>query len=95
VYSIHLDATNFQACLFDKVAVGFLTGLYLADHRQPGHGLHHLGQTPAGTGYKLRKPTGYPGMMDAMFWTIDADSSGDYNYSNVVGPQLHSYAVTR
>ena len=23
-----------------------------------------------------------------MFWTIDADRRGNYNFSNVVGPQL-------
>jgi chitinase len=26
-----------------------------------------------------------------MFWTIDADRRGNYNFSNVIGPQLHSY----
>jgi hypothetical protein len=26
-----------------------------------------------------------------MFWTIDADRRGNYNFSNVVGPQLHRY----
>jgi hypothetical protein len=30
-------------------------------------------------------------MMGAMFWTINADRRGNYNFSNVVGPQLHSY----
>jgi hypothetical protein len=49
------------------------------------------GKAPAGTRYQLRKPTGYPGMIGAMFWTIDADRRGDYNFSNVVGPQLHSF----
>ena len=29
-------------------------------------------------------------MIGAMFWTIDADRRGNYNYSNTVGPQLHS-----
>ena len=28
---------------------------------------------PAATTYKLRQPRGYPGMIGAMFWTIDAD----------------------
>src|ERR1700729_843280 len=44
---------------------------------------------------KLRQPTGYPRMIGAMFWTIDADRRGNYNYSNVVGPELHSYAAAR
>ena len=49
---------------------------------------------PAGS-LKLRQPSGYPGMIGAMFWTIDADRRGNYNYSNIVGPQLHGYAATR
>jgi len=27
----------------------------------------------------------------AMFWTIDDDRREQYRYSNVVGPELHSY----
>ena len=53
------------------------------------------GKAPAGVTYKLRKPTGYPGMIGAMFWTIDDDRRNDYNYSNSVGPQLHSTLSTR
>jgi hypothetical protein len=30
-------------------------------------------------------------MIGAMFWTIDDDRRGGYNFSNVVGPQLHGY----
>jgi hypothetical protein len=30
-------------------------------------------------------------MIGAMFWTLDADRRGNCNFSNVVGPQLHSY----
>jgi len=52
------------------------------------------GKAPAGTKYKLIEPAGYPGMIGAMFWTIDADRRSGYNYSNVVGPQLHSYPAT-
>jgi hypothetical protein len=29
-------------------------------------------------------------MLGAMFWTIDADRRADYNFSNVIGPQLHN-----
>ena len=53
------------------------------------------GKAPAGTTYKLRKPDGYGGMIGAMFWTIDADRRGNYNYSNVVGPLLHEYASSK
>jgi chitinase len=75
----------------DKVAVGFLTG-----DTTPaivGQAMDYIitGKAPAGTRYKLRTPTGYPAMIGAMFWTIDADRRGDYNFSNVVGPQLHGY----
>ncbi len=78
----------------DKVAVGFLTG-----DTTPvivGQAMDYIitGKAPAGTKYKLVEPAGYPGMIGAMFWTIDADRRGSYNYSNVVGPQLHSYPAT-
>jgi hypothetical protein len=53
------------------------------------------GKAPAGTTYKLRQPKGYPGMIGAMFWTIDADRRGSYGYSNVVGPQLRGYTATK
>jgi chitinase len=28
-------------------------------------------------------------MIGAMFWTIDADRRENYNFSNLLGPQLH------
>ena len=49
------------------------------------------GTAPPGTTYKLRNPAGYPGMIGAMFWTINDDRRQSYNYSNTVGPQLHSF----
>ena len=49
------------------------------------------GKAPAGTKYKLRNPSGYPGMIGAMFWTIDADHRANYRFSTVIGPQLHAY----
>jgi len=30
-------------------------------------------------------------MLGAMFWTLDADRRANYNFSNIVGPQLHRY----
>ena len=75
----------------DKVAVGFLTG----DTAPRSSVRRWTTSLPArlrpGTPYKLREPTGYPAMIGAMFWTIDADRRGNYNFSNVVGPQLHNY----
>ena len=75
----------------DKVAVGFLTG-----DTTPtivSQAMHYIitGQAPAGIKYKLRNTKGYPGMIGAMFWTIDADRRRNYDFSNVIGPQLHSY----
>jgi chitinase len=78
-----------------KIAVGFLTGYTSPNIVSQAMDYIISGKAPAGTSYKLRKPTGYPGMLGAMFWTIDADRRGNYNYSNTVGPQLHGYAATR
>jgi len=75
----------------DKVAVGFLTGDTTPAIVSQAMEYIITGKAPAGVRYKLRKPAGYPGMIGAMFWTIDADRRNNYNYSNVVGPQLHSY----
>jgi chitinase len=49
------------------------------------------GKAPEHVTYKLQRPAGYPEMIGAMFWTIDADLDGNYEFSNVVGPQLHDY----
>jgi hypothetical protein len=53
------------------------------------------GKAPESTVYKLRKPTGYPAMIGAMFWTIDGDRNENYSFSNRVGPQLHEYPAAR
>ena len=75
----------------DKVAVGFLTGDTTPAIVSQAMDYIITGKAPAGTRYKLRQPGGYPGMIGAMFWTLDADRRGNYNFSNVVGPQLHAY----
>jgi chitinase len=79
----------------DKVAVGFLTGDTTPTIVSQAMDYLITGKAPAGTKYKLREPTGYPGMIGAMFWTIDADRRGNYNFSNIVGPQLHAYPATK
>jgi chitinase len=79
----------------DKVAVGFLTGDTTPTIVSQAMEYLITGKAPAGTGYRLRKPTGYSGMIGAMFWTIDADRRGNYNFSNVVGPQLHGYPASK
>jgi chitinase len=75
----------------DKVAVGFLTRDTTPEIVSQAMDFLITGKAPAGTTYKLRRPAGYPGMIGAMFWTIDGDRRGNYNFSNVVGPQLHAY----
>jgi chitinase len=74
-----------------KVAVGFLTGDTTPSIVSQAMDYIITGKAPAGTKYKLRNPAGYPAMIGAMFWTIDADRRANYNFSNVVGPQLHDY----
>jgi chitinase len=78
-----------------KIAVGFLTGYTSPTIVSQAMDYIISGKAPAETRYKLREPTGYPGMIGAMFWTIDADRRNNYNYSNIVGPQLHNYPATK
>lgn len=77
------------------VAVGFLTGDTTPAIVTQAMDYLITGKAPAGTQYKLRQPAGYPAMIGAMFWTIDADRRANYNYSNVVGPQLHAYPASK
>ncbi len=82
---------HFPAMPANKIAVGFLTGDTTPTIVSQAMDYLITGKAPAGTRYRLRQPQGYPEMIGAMFWTIDADRRGNCNYSNVVGPQLHSY----
>ena len=75
----------------NQVAVGFLT-----DYETPrvvAQAMRYLitGTPSAGDHYKLHRTAGYPGLIGAMFWTIDDDRLRDYPFSSVVGPQLHGY----
>jgi chitinase len=79
----------------EKVAVGFLTGDTTTPIVSQAMDYIITGKAPAGTKYNLRNPSGYPAMIGAMFWTIDADRRGSYNFSNSVGPQLHEYPQTK
>jgi chitinase len=79
----------------DKVAVGFLVGATTPAIVSQAMDYIITGKVPAGATYKLRKPAGYPGMIGAMFWTIDADRRGGYNFSNKIGPQLHGYPAAK
>ena len=75
----------------NQVAVGFYTSD--AEPKVVSQALEYIitGKAPAGTRYKLLSPAGYPNMTGAMFWTIDDDRRHNYNFSNIVGPQLHGY----
>jgi chitinase len=75
----------------EKVAVGFLTPDTTPAIVMQAMEYIITGAAPAGATYKLRKPSGYPEMPGAMFWTINDDRRQSYNYSNTVGPQLHSF----
>ncbi|MEP7366737.1 MAG: glycosyl hydrolase family 18 protein [Acidobacteriota bacterium] len=79
----------------EKVAVGFLTGDTTPTIVSQAMDYLITGKAPVGTKYRLRKAGGYPRMLGAMFWTIDADRRGNYNFSNVVGPQLHGYRAAK
>lgn len=79
----------------DKVAVGFLTGDTTPTIVSQAMNYLIAGKAPAGTGYRLREPTGYPGMIGAMFWNIDDDSRLNYTFSNVIGPRLHGYPAIK
>jgi hypothetical protein len=85
----------FPPILADKVAVGFLTGDTTPAIVSQAMDYLITDKAAAGTKYKLREPRGYPGMIGAMFWTIDADRRGNYNFSNAVGTQLHSYPASK
>lgn len=79
----------------DKIAVGFLAGA--TTPAVAGESMERIitGKVPAGANYRLRKPGGYPGMIGAMLWTIDADRNDSLSFSNKVGPQLHSYPASK
>jgi chitinase len=74
-----------------KIAVGFLTGDATPSEVTEAMDYLITGRAPAGTQYKLHSPGGYPSLIGAMFWTINDDRRGNYNFSNLVGPQLHAY----
>ena len=78
-----------------KVAVGFLTGYTTPEVVSQSMSYIITGKGPAGTTYKLRKGSGYSAMIGAMFWTIDSDRNDNFKYSNLIGPQLHSYPKAR
>lgn len=79
----------------DKVAVGFYTSDAVPAIVSQAMEYIITGKAPTGTKYKLRNPVGYPGTIGAMFWTIDDDRRNNYNFSNMIGPQLHNYPAAK
>ncbi len=74
-----------------RIAVGFLTSDTTPQVVADAMNYIITGKAPAGTKYKLIRRGGYAAMRGAMFWTIDADRHNEYNYSNTIGPQLHTF----
>ncbi len=78
-----------------QVAVGFLIGETTPQIVAETMDYVVTGRAPSEATYKLREPGGYPGMIGAMFWTIDADRREAYRFSNVIGPELHRYSRSK
>ena len=85
----------FPALPQDHVAVGFLTGETTPEIVEESMRYLIKGQRPSEATYRLRRTEGYPGMLGAMFWTIDADARESYRFSNVAGPELHGFSATK
>lgn len=83
--------SKFPALNQQKVAVGFLVGETTPDVVAAAMKYIITGKSQAATRYKLLEASGYPGMIGAMFWTIDDDRRNNYEFSNVVGPELHGF----
>ncbi len=62
------------------VAVGFITGDTAPAIVSQATDYIITGKAPDGSQYKLRQPAGHPGMIGAMFWTIDADRRANYEF---------------
>jgi len=79
----------------NKIAVGFLVGATTPAIVSQSMNSLITGRLPSGAAYQLRRQTGYPEMIGAMFWTIDADGLDGYSFSNKIGPQLHAYPAEK
>ena len=47
------------------------------------------GKPYSGAQYRLRRRSGYPAFLGAMFWAINQDQRNDYKMSNAIGGLLH------
>jgi chitinase len=91
-FSVARQTTNmFPASPQNQVATGFLIGYTTPQIVAAAMRYIITGERPPGTRYALRNPGGYPAMIGAMFWTIDADRDESYQFSNAIGPELHRF----
>jgi chitinase len=89
LHGFPVEGRTFPPLPADKVAVGFLTGYEEPTTMHAGTEYLLTGHKPAKATYTLAQPSGYPGLLGAMFWTIDGDRRDNYKYSNDLGPLLH------
>ena len=75
----------------DKVVIGYLNSDTTPEIVAESMRALITGKSKLMTRYTMQRPGGYPSFSGAMFWTIDADRREQYRYSNVVGPELHSF----
>jgi chitinase len=79
----------------DKVAVGFLTDYNTPEVVDEAMRWLITGKRPADAKYRLRRQGGYPGLIGAMFWTIDDDHREGFRYSKRIGAELGSYPAAK
>lgn len=75
----------------NKFAVGFLPGDWNPAIVSQAMDYIITAKAPPGTNYKRHNPASYPGLLGMMLWTLNYDRYDGYNFSNLVGPQLHAY----
>ncbi len=78
----------------DKVVVGYLNSDTTPEIVAESMRALTTGKSRLMTRYTMQRPGGYPTFTGAMFWTIDDDRREQYRYSNVVGPELHSFRAS-
>ncbi len=80
----------------EKVATGFIatpsSARNYTDIPAIEDALRYLveGKPYKGAEYKLRRSSGYPRFLGAMFWAINEDRRNNYRMSNAIGPFLHA-----
>jgi chitinase len=79
----------------DKVAIGLpatpTSARNYTDVPDVADALRYLieGKLYPGAHYRLRRSSGYPDFLGAMYWAINEDRANNYKMSNAIGPLLH------